>query len=245
MRSTPSPKAEKNRGNTPQLMPSLRLLTSPAWEQANRWRSLMEVLAKTSRKLSGALSEGCCSISSLTCSVVSREEDRDQQPEHRVADAEVEWLRPQAVYRGEVAGCQGGQSHSEIPGELVEAHGEAPPARPYEVYLHEHRHGLSEALIDPEEHVGRHAPSPRGGQRDHERHRYAHDPTRDEHLLPAHAICQSARYEVGARLDHHEGDDEREDRRLQHQTELLGADQGDHGPLEVHHPADEGVDNHQ
>ena len=39
MRSIPRPKEAKNRGKTPQLMPSLRLFTSPAWEAAKRLRS--------------------------------------------------------------------------------------------------------------------------------------------------------------------------------------------------------------
>ena len=34
MRPTRRPKLAKNGGKTPQLMPSLRLLTSPAWEAA-------------------------------------------------------------------------------------------------------------------------------------------------------------------------------------------------------------------
>jgi hypothetical protein len=49
----------KNKGNTAHLMPSLRLLTSLACEQAKRLRSLKEVLAKTSRKPIGAGSDGC------------------------------------------------------------------------------------------------------------------------------------------------------------------------------------------
>jgi hypothetical protein len=71
MRSTPRPKALKNRGKTPQLIPSLRLLTRPACEQAKRLRSLSEVLAKTSLNVRGLGSGGCSSISSLTYSPVS------------------------------------------------------------------------------------------------------------------------------------------------------------------------------
>src|SRR3712207_834320 len=58
MRPTPSPKDEKKSGKTPQLIPSLRLLTRPAWEAAKRLRSLKEVLEKTSRKVKGPDSAG-------------------------------------------------------------------------------------------------------------------------------------------------------------------------------------------
>jgi hypothetical protein len=50
----------------------LRLLMSPACEQAKRLWSLNEVLVKTSRKLKGLGSGGCSESSSRTCSCVSR-----------------------------------------------------------------------------------------------------------------------------------------------------------------------------
>src|SRR3712207_6106930 len=72
MRLTSRPKVEKKSGKTPQLIPSLRLLTKPAWEAAKRLRSLKEVLEKTSRKFEGSDSDEWDSISSRTCSPVSR-----------------------------------------------------------------------------------------------------------------------------------------------------------------------------
>jgi len=72
MRSTPSPKEAKNSGKMPQLIPSLRLLTSPACEAANRLRSLNEVSAKTSRKPIGVACRACDEASSRTWSRVSR-----------------------------------------------------------------------------------------------------------------------------------------------------------------------------
>ena len=246
MRSTPSPKAEKNRGKTPQLMPSLRLLTSPACEQAKRLRSSKVVLAKTSRKHSGLGSGGCCSISSLTCSPVSRTKKTEtRSPSDSVADPEVERLRPEAVYRGEVAGRQGRQPDREVPANSLRPTARPRPARPHEVDLHDDRHGPREALVDPEQHVGRDDPPPRGGSMImNGTGTPTTQPATSTFFLPD-AIRQGARYQVGARLDHPEGDDEREDRRVQHQPELLGADQGDHGALQAYHPAHEGVDQDQ
>ncbi|OHE86655.1 MAG: hypothetical protein A2579_03555 [Lysobacterales bacterium RIFOXYD1_FULL_69_11] len=71
MRARSMPAAAKNSGNSPHAMPSLRLLTSPAWLTLDRSRSRQLVRRKTSPADNGATS-ACRRDSAATWCRVSR-----------------------------------------------------------------------------------------------------------------------------------------------------------------------------
>src|SRR6185503_15780686 len=66
-------------GNSPHAMPSLRLLTSPAWLTADRLRSLRLVRQNTSRGLGVGPTEAACFASRATCALVSRTRSTDSR----------------------------------------------------------------------------------------------------------------------------------------------------------------------
>ena len=93
-----SPPAAKKSGKSPQAMPSLRLLTRPAWLAAKSRRSLQLVSTKISPngRPGGCGSPRPSMQRRLVPGVAARvadEEDREQQPGQREDDAEVERLR--------------------------------------------------------------------------------------------------------------------------------------------------------
>ncbi len=64
--------ATKTSGNSPQAMPSLRLLTRPAWLTLDRLRSVSEVRRKISRCVSATTGSTDAFTSSATWCRVSR-----------------------------------------------------------------------------------------------------------------------------------------------------------------------------
>ena len=102
------PAAAKNSGKSPHAMPSLRLLTSPAWLTLERFRSSSVVRQKTSRWRRRPLRRRRCERATRVRrdACVSRTSEHDSQPDDDEHDAEVERLRPQPVARGDPAGGQ-------------------------------------------------------------------------------------------------------------------------------------------
>ena len=173
---------------------------------------------------------------------VAHEQDRENKPEHRIADAEIERLRPQTVALGDVAGEKCGDADREITREFVEADRE--PARLWadQVDLHDHRHRPGEALVDAEQRVRRDDPAPARSPADHERNRQADEPAEDQHVLAAVDVGKMSGDQIGEGLDDAEADDEGDDDRGRSDLELFRADQRDHRPLQPDHAADEGID---
>src|SRR5262249_1795238 len=83
--------------------------------------------------------------------------------------------------------------HGQIPGELVEAEGEAPPLRTDEIDLHDDGHGPRERLVGAEEDVGDIDPGPGRRPHDHEGHRQAQEPPRHQDRLPSDPRATAAR----------------------------------------------------
>ena len=161
IRSTPRPNPAKKSGKIPQLMPSLRLLTSPACDAANRLRSPNEARRKICQKPTG--SSVACVPGDLQADVMAGipdEQDRQNKPKDRIADAKIEGFRPQTVALGDVAGEKGRDADGEIARELIEAHGEPARFGPDEVDLHDDRHRPGEALADAQQARSPRSPSP-------------------------------------------------------------------------------------
>ena len=159
---------------------------------------------------------------------VAHQESRKNEPEHRIADAEVEGLRPQTVALRDIAGEQGGDTDGEITGEFIEPDREPSRFRSHEIDLHDDRHRPGEALIDAEQRIRRDNPAPARPPGNHERNRKADEPAENKHMLAAIDIGKMAGDQIGECLDDAEADDEGEDGRGRSDLEFFGADQRDH-----------------
>ena len=122
----------------------------------------------------------------LTC--VSHERDRQQCPEDRIADPQINRHWPKAVSRGEIAGEERCDAYGEVAGEFVEADGKAARLWPDQIDLHEHRHRPGKPLIDAEQRIGCDDPSPTRSPHDHEGDGQPDQPAEDENMLPAPRI---------------------------------------------------------
>ena len=114
--------------------------------------------------------------------------------------------------------------------------------RPDEVDLHQDRRRPGQALVDPEQDVGRDDPAPVGRQDQQERDGQTDEPAGDQDRLPPDAIGQRAGDEVGDRLGQAERDEERERGGRRRQAEHLDPEQRHDRPLLPDHPADERAD---
>ena len=147
----------------------------------------------------------------------------------------------ETVALGDKAGEQGREADGEITRELIEPHGEPARFGADEIDLHDHRHRPREALIDAEQRVRSDDPAPAWPPANHERHRQADEPAKNQHMLAAVNIGKMPRDQICKGLDDAEAHDEREDGGGRSDLELLGTDQRDHGTLQPHHATDEGI----
>ena len=118
------PAAANTSGNSPQAIPSFRLLTSPAWLTLDRFASSNVVRQKTSRAWArprAAASEQRRFVGDMVTGFAD-EECRQRESDDDESDAEIERLRPKTVPRGNPTGRKraGGQRH--VARELVQAH---------------------------------------------------------------------------------------------------------------------------
>ncbi len=173
---------------------------------------------------------------------LAREDERQTEAERHEGDAQIEGLRAEAVRLRDVARGEGGERDGQVARGLVEAHGETPLPGPDEVDLHDHGRGPRQALVDPEQDVGRDDPRPARGRDDEERHRHGEEPAEDEHLASTQPVGEPTRGEVRDGLDDPERRDEREGGAAGREPELLVGQQRQHGSLEPHHGAHEAVD---
>jgi hypothetical protein len=166
---------------------------------------------------------------------LSHEYEREAEARRYRADAQVEGLRTETESLRDDPGRQRRESHREVAGELVQAHGEPALSRPDQVDLHDHRRGPGQPLVDPKEHVGDHDPRP-GRRPDHEQgDRHGGEPSRHENGLASVVVAQTAGAEVGQRLHHAEGSDEGQGGALRGDPELGLRQEGQDGTLEPHH----------
>ena len=163
------------------------------------------------------------------------------EAERRVGEAEVERRGAQAVFGGDPARREGGDGDGPVAGGLVEAHREPAACRADEVDLHDHGGRPGEPLVDAEQDVGEHHPTPRRGPHQQQRDRDADDPAGDQHGFAAVAVREGAGEEVGGCLDDAERGDEREGGGVLVEPELVGGEQREDGAFLADHAADERV----
>ena len=155
--ATPRPCDAKNSGSSPQAIPSLRLLTRPACDAADRDGSPIVVRPNTVRHGSGRR------VRMLEGHVPARlahEQDRDAQAHARDRQAEEERLGPKTGLGGDIARGEGGQGDRDVARRLVQPQRQAASSRPDEVHLHDHGARPGQTLVDPEQARSRRAPSP-------------------------------------------------------------------------------------
>ena len=155
---------------------------------------------------------------------------------------EEERRRAEAGRLGDQPGQEGDDGHGEVARRLVQPEGKAPVPRTDEVDLHQHGRRPGQALVDPEQDVGRDDPTPVGRQDQQERDGQTDEPAGDQDRLPPDAIRQRSGDEVGDRLGQAERDEERERGGRRRQAERLDPEQRDDRPLLPDHPADERAD---
>ena len=127
----------------------------------------------------------------------------------------------------------------------MNAHRQSPAGWPHQVDLHNDRGGPTQTLVDAQQHIGEHNPSPGWSEDDQKWHGQSKQPARDEHPLATNTVTESARKEVGSRFDDAEAHNEGEDSYGGSQTEHLLTKQRHDAALESHHTADKGVDDDQ
>jgi hypothetical protein len=111
-----------------------------------------------------------------------------------------------------------------------------------EVDLHDHGDGPGEPLVDAEQHVREHDPSPGGREDQQQRHRQADEPAGQQHRLATEPVGEGAGEVVDDRLGDAEGDDEGQHRGVAGQGELLLGQQRQHRAFLPDEPTDERVD---
>ena len=176
---------------------------------------------------------------------VAHQRGAQQQAERDVSHAEIERLGPQPEARGDVAGGERRAGHGNVPGELVQPHGQAAPLRADQVDLHDHGGRPSKPLAHAEEEVGHEHPFPARCPHEEEGHRNGEQPSADQHRFTADPVGVAAREIIGERLGEAEYDDEGEDRGACGQLKLGLRDLWEDRPFEPDHGADEGIDHHQ
>ena len=97
-------------------------------------------------------------------------------------------------------------------------------------------------MVDAEQDVGEHDPSPGGCPHQQQRDWEADQPAGDQDGFATVAVRQGAGEEVGGRFDDAERGDERERRGERGQAEFVGGEQWQDGAFLADHAADEGVD---
>ena len=173
---------------------------------------------------------------------LANQQDRQQQPAHDEADAEIKRLRPQSPDAGGIAGRERRSRHREIPCKLVQAHRQSAALRPREIDLHDHGRGPGEALADAEQQIGKQNPGP--GRRPHqdEWHGHRNEPARDEDQLAADSVRQMPRKIIGERLADAEDDDERQHCSPRRQRKFVFGDRRQNAAFQAHHRTDERID---
>ena len=154
------------------------------------------------------------------------EEHRQAEAEAGVGETEEERRRAQAPALGDVSGGEGGDGDGAVAGCLVEAHREPASRRPDEIDLHHDRGRPGESLVDAEQHVGEHHPSPGGGPHEQQRDGQGEDPPGDQDRFAAEPVGECAGEEIRRCLHGTEGDDEGERRGEGGEPELASASSG-------------------
>jgi hypothetical protein len=221
------------------------LLTSPAWLTAARVRSVHETRGDLAeRRMRPGRPGVLAGLGARPGGGVAHREHGQGQPGDDVADAEQFRGRAQPEPGGQVSGGQRGDSDAEVAGGLVDAEREAAAAGADQVDLHVDRHRPGQALVDAQQDVGGDHPGPAGAVGEHERHRQADDPARDQDGLAR--VTRGDRAADGVRdgLGEAEDHDERRDGDLA-EVKLLGTDQRRHGAFQADHAADEEIHHRQ
>ena len=125
---------------------------------------------------------------------------RQQKPDQRERDTQVERLRAQPVYRCDVTGRERGERHRPVAGKFIQAHCEPAPLGPCEVNLHDDGGRPSETLAHAQEHVGDQDPVPRRRPHENERDRNRDEPAAHQNGLPTHGVREATGEIVGDRL---------------------------------------------
>src|SRR5215216_912223 len=261
--ATGRPPRTNSSGSSPQARPSLRLLTSPAWLQADRAGSRQLVATTTwlVDSWSGAgggwrlgrgrvTADGLIGVGQLGFEVgvpagLTDHQRRQPEAEAGIGQAEIERLGTQPGPGSNKAGQVGGEGHRQVAGGLVETHGQPTATRAGQVDLHDHRRRPAQALVDPEQDIDGDDPGPGGRPDEQQGHGQADQPAGDQDRFAAVAVGQGAGQEVGGGLGEAEGDDVGQGGRHCGQPEQLGGEQRQHGPFLADHAADQGVDTNQ
>src|SRR5712692_831643 len=180
----------------------------------------------------------------LVCDVlagIADEHDRDERTGERDRQRAGPDDRARRDGRRERAAREGRRGETEVAGRLVQAERESAARPAGEVDLHHDRHRPRETLVYAEEQVREDDHPPALSESDQQGHGQGKQPAGDEQPLAACAVGERTGGEVRQRLGGAEGDDEREDRGVGAETEVLLADERQDAPLEADQRPDERV----
>ena len=175
----------------PQARASLRLLTSPACEQA---RSAGCAVGRVRKRVAQPRRPvvGARVIPTLLERDVRGRVAHEEQRHRKAEDRDRSAAGDQDVARNELArkpaAGGGGERNPAVAGGLVQAEREAAALGADEIDLHHHRHRPGESLVDAEEDVGDDDPSPARGDGDQERNRQGGSPADDQQTPPPDAF---------------------------------------------------------
>lgn len=176
---------------------------------------------------------------------LSDEAGGQAEPQGGEGQAEQEWGGPEAGGLCDRAGGPGGRGDGAVAGGLVEPHGGAASVWTDEVDLHDHGHRPGQPLVDAQQDVGDHDPTPRRRPDQQQRHGDRGQPAGQEYGLASEAVGERAGDVVHCGLGQPEHHDEGQHRGVVGDTErVLGQQRQDRAFL-ADHAADQHVDGDQ